>query len=129
METVFKIGDKVFDYNYGWGEVVKFVDFGFFIVKFKDRNVGYDPNGGRPNSNVPILSFTEYTLQGFSQERPIDYNDYIGKWGKFWRDDADEYRLISKLRRFDGKVFQTDNGTWFPNFKPLTEEQIKILDL
>ena len=66
MKTIFKVGDKVFDYNYGWGEVAKFDDFYFLVVKFKDRNVGYEPNGCRPSSHLPTLSFTEYTLEGFS---------------------------------------------------------------
>lgn len=129
MKAIFKVGDKVFDYNYGWGEVAKFDGFDLLIVKFKDRNVGYETNGCRPGSQLPILSFTEYTLEGFSQERPINYEDYIGKWGKFWRDEGEEYWVIRRLKNFKEGSFESENSSWYNNFKPLTEEQIKILEL
>ena len=130
MKTIFQIGDKVFDYNYGWGEVAKFDDFDLLIVKFQRGNVGYEPNGCRPSSYLPTLSFTEYTLNGFSQERPIDYKDYIGKLGMFWdNEDSEGHRVIRRLKDFREDEFQTDTGYWFNNFKPLTDEQIKILEL
>ncbi len=63
METVFKEGDKVFHINCGWGIIDKISDY-IIDVKFPVMNViGFN--------NDSLLSFTEYTLQGFSQERPI----------------------------------------------------------
>lgn len=78
----------------------------------------------------PILSFTEYNLidGGFSQERPIDYGEYIGKWGKFWNDKK-EY-IVSKLERYSSEGFRTTTSiALYKFFEPLTEEQIKILNL
>jgi hypothetical protein len=91
METVFKVGDKVYHLQYGWGEVTSiYAEQDYPIV------VGFNSGKGRAftkngylNSfdKTPTLSFTEYTLQGFTQERSIllpevgelclvkDYND------------------------------------------------------
>ena len=73
MKTVFKVGDKVYCCIYGHG-VVKSVDYTESYPLFVD--FGYDTNnytfdGKLDDCCKPTLSFTEYTLQGFSQERPI----------------------------------------------------------
>lgn len=131
MKTNFQIGDKVFDYQYGWGEVKDVHRNTNVFVEFKGTEQWYvggsrfDGSGYLPQ---PTLSLTEYTLEGFSQERPINYNDYIGKWGLFW-DDGSESRLISRLKHFYDRRFQTKKGGWYDKFKPLSEEQIKILEL
>ena len=70
MKTIFKVGDRVFDIRFGWGEVIN-ID-GHVNVHF---DVDYDTDyykDGRHSiyEKNPTLSFTEYTLQGFSQERP-----------------------------------------------------------
>jgi hypothetical protein len=76
MKTVFKVGDKVYDARYGWGEVTDIS----FSTKYPievafDKCNGYNDYytyAGLDNdldSLTPLLSFTEYTLQGFSQER------------------------------------------------------------
>lgn len=83
----------------------------------------------------PILSFTEYTLNNFSQERPINYEDYIGKWGKFWNGENNKHNCsIAKLHHYDpdadfGEQFTCVLGLNHDYFEPLTEEQIKILGL
>ena len=73
METIFKEGDKVFDARYGWGEVYLkvesytwpiLVDFGNFLCS------EYTLDGRAYDRCQQVLSFTEYTLKGFSQERP-----------------------------------------------------------
>jgi hypothetical protein len=58
----FKKGDRVYHFQHGWGTVKK-VD-GIMSVIFTHGIVTFIE--GR------LLSFTEYTLQGFSQERPIE---------------------------------------------------------
>jgi hypothetical protein len=58
----FKKGDRVYHFQYGWGTVKK-VD-GIMSVIFTHGIVTFIE--GR------LLSFTEYTLQGFSQERPVE---------------------------------------------------------
>ena len=57
-------------------------------VQFDDDDsqevIIYTNDGKRTlGEETPLLSFMEYTLQGFSQERPINYEGYIGKWGRF----------------------------------------------
>jgi hypothetical protein len=72
-KSIFKIGDKVFDIFYGWGVIIEVnQDFTYPIcVEFDGDNLeSYTYDGRINNTNSPTLSFTEYTLQGFSQERP-----------------------------------------------------------
>jgi hypothetical protein len=59
--SIFKQGDKVYNHDHGWGEV----RFTFGI-----GNVEIRVNGGNVYLSVASLSFTEYTLEGFSQVRP-----------------------------------------------------------
>jgi hypothetical protein len=73
METVFKKGDRVFDYTYGWGAVEE-VDSSV-CVKFDSCT----------NTRVRYwgvllrdLSFTEYKLAGFSQNREDINPEYFG---------------------------------------------------
>jgi len=74
METIFKEGDRVFCYNLGgWGEVIKiFNDDNPFPIycSFDLGNSNFTKEGRFYTDSPPILSFTEYTLEGFSQERP-----------------------------------------------------------
>jgi hypothetical protein len=69
---IFKKGDKVFDYAYGWGYVYDISDeeWGVYVT-FEGEQVRYN-KFGRVNgcSFDNTLSFTEYTLEGFSQVRP-----------------------------------------------------------
>jgi len=71
-KSVFKVGDKVFDLRNGWGVINKiYEDFVFPIkVNFDDTFDCYTYDGKFDNSNLQFLSFTEYNLEGFSQERP-----------------------------------------------------------
>ncbi|MFJ1490530.1 hypothetical protein [Capnocytophaga canis] len=138
-KQIFKAGDRVFDIRYGWGEV-KEDDYTQPYHKLKivfDENKNdyhlYTEEGSNEIAGVPTLSFTEYTLDGFSQERPIDYNDYIGKWGKFYDDkERSNDFVISKLVYYDEDAnndFETTDGHKYNYFEPLTEEQVKILGL
>ena len=134
MERIFEIGDKVFDIRYGWGEVESFeneLDFEFIEVKFEDSLISYTLSGPEYyNDELCLLSFTEYTLDGFTKDKPLDYSKYIGKWGMFWNNDKEEY-IIGKLESYDGKWFVSESSPipLYKNFKPLTEHQIKSLGL
>ena len=140
-KQIFKIGDRVFDIRFGWGKVIDDDKGGLFPIGVQfDNNdsqevIVYTDDGKHmPGEEFSLLSFTEYTLQGFSQERPINYNDYIGKWGKFWNDDFEDfedYYVISKLKEYksgDTYKFKILGGI-YNTFEPLTEEQIKVLNL
>jgi hypothetical protein len=73
---IFKIGDRVFDSAFGWGEVASYKkDFLFPVgVNFDNgRLVSYTWNGKVTLDSNPTLSFTEYTLEGFSQEKQIKF--------------------------------------------------------
>ena len=77
METVFRVGDKVFDIRYGWG-FVESIDLTGTVylpigINFSDVIESYRLDGRTLEfDDVPLLSFTEYTLNGFSLERPIE---------------------------------------------------------
>ena len=122
-KQIFRKGDRVFDIRHGWGEVTDAEDKEIYI-KYKNCSQMYSP------SNIGVLSFTEYTLKGFTQERPVNYEEYIGKWGKFWNDNP-KYFTIGILEGYEQgghKPFQSVSLD-FQNFQPLTDEQIKTLNL
>ena len=137
-EQIFKVGDRVFDIMYGWGKVENLVkkDNGEIVlvyVKFDnfDESLTYTYDGRFSIKDLhPRLSFTEYTLQGFSQKRPVDYKNHIGKWGKFWDNNPEYFRVGKLVLYIEGtqKPFQGISHN-FRYFEPLTEEQIKILNL
>lgn len=134
-ERNFEIGDRVFDIRYGWGEVESFeVELGWenVEIRFDNSLISYTVSGpGEIGDELCLLSFTEYSLQGFTKEKPIDYNKFIGKWGMFWSNNGKDERIISKLESYDGKWFISESSPipLYSNFKPLSEEQIISLGL
>lgn len=73
MKTIFKVGDKVYDYQYGWGKIFDIDKRLNYPIKVGFGNlspISYTKDGSEWTCKKPTLSFTEYTLQGFSQERP-----------------------------------------------------------
>jgi len=101
METVFKVKDKVFHYKQGWG-IVTDVNQSIMRVKFTKSDQFFEIDD-------KLLSFTEYTLQGFSQKRPIvlpevgelclvrDYNEEVWKVVQFKSYDKNHhYPYISQ---------------------------------
>ena len=71
-KSIFKVGDKVFDIRFGWGVVYSVnegrlsIDVSFGV---NDEDC-YTWDGRAYEDQPPVLSFTEYTFEGFSQERP-----------------------------------------------------------
>jgi hypothetical protein len=135
---MFKIDQKVFDYSYGWGKVKIIYKEDRLTVHFpKDLRVDYSKNGCRFLSAVkgdvseyPTLATKEYTLCGFTQESQIDWEYYIGKWCIFKDIDSDPI-YIDRLESVDerGYFYNEREGNFWLTCKPLTEEQIKILNL
>lgn len=80
---MFKVGDKVFSYQFGWGEIKEIFELGNYPLKISFSNGlehVYTKCGRYFDTDLhPTLSFTEYDLVngGFSQERPKE--DMIGK--------------------------------------------------
>ena len=74
MEDIFKKGDKVFCHYFGgWGKVedIHLKNIVFPIrCSFPLGNGSFTEDGRFWVDGPPMLSFTEYTLEGFSQERP-----------------------------------------------------------
>lgn len=64
-QTIFKVRDKVFDIRHGWGEVVEHFR-GDYLIKFQSVTNAMLYN----EVAIKMVSFTEYTLDGFSQKRP-----------------------------------------------------------
>lgn len=134
MERIFEIGDKVFDIRYGWGVVEGFeydLNCESMEVKFENSLISYTIDAPEYfDGELCLLSFTEYTLDGFTKDKPLDYSKFIGKWGMFWNDAKKEY-IIGKLESYDGKWFISESSPipLYKNFKPLTEHQIKSLGL
>lgn len=83
-DKIFNIGDKVFDITYGWGVVCYSpnTDNTNYPVKVRFDNerlglacLNYASCGRKIRScGSPTLSFEEYTLNGFTQEKP--YKEY-----------------------------------------------------
>lgn len=143
-KQTFKTGDRVFDIRFGWGTVKEVLDTSYHnypIIVFFD-NIGnvitYASDGSFGAGMPQMLSFTEYTLQGFTQEKPVNYKDYVGKWGKFWdvsKHSGIQNMVIGHLSVYnendvDGFPFACEEtGVYYTNFESLTEEQIKVLGL
>jgi len=133
METVFKVGDRVYCIIRGWGIVSNISCTGVngydypITVEFQNdwlEHGTYTLDGRYFPESKPTLSFTEYTIQGFSQERPINLPE-VGELCLV-RDGDDE---VWKAVEFNG--YDPDNK--FPYFskrgigyKQL--KRIKILD-
>lgn len=139
-KQIFKVGDKVYDFEFGWGVVADISRGGFYNTKVnfetKAKTIYFTRDGRYEHGDeIPRLSFTEYNLidGGLTQKRLIDYNEYIGKWGKFWNGSSKV--VIDTLAEIkDGKygrvVFNPRvTSIYCDNFEPLTEEQLKILNL
>lgn len=128
-KQIFKTGDRVFVYGFGWGVIQQQQDdIGLSLITFKTGNEA----GKTQAIHSSLVSFTEYTLQNFSQERPINYEEYIGKWGMF-RDRGFKRFIIDKLKSVnpyeDRRFCAETNTAYYFSFEPLTEEQLKALNL
>ena len=138
-KQIFKLDDKVFDIEHGWG-IVKSTDYFTTYpirVKYGDNYVIYTIDGKKNIQSIfPTLSFKEYSPDDrFTQERPVDYKSCIGSYGRFW-DNEEKTFVIGELfdylphliRAFEMKG-KDSQIFCYENFKPLTEEQLKILGL
>lgn len=90
MKNKFKKGDNVYVYPYGWG-ILNEIQGEYVIVhchnKFKLVSVG-------------LVSFTPYTLQGFTQERPFE--PVVGQYYYYWSSDSLKLDCVG-LGKYRGK--------------------------
>ena len=116
---IFKKGDKVYDHAYGWGEVVKVCledgkDYQL-RVNFLCNKEWYTREGKILLEAIsPSLSFTEYTLEGFSQVRPKEplpfkVGDvvYVGQVSYTWSTD-----ILKTINKKDCLPFVTSSSFW-----------------
>jgi hypothetical protein len=115
---MFKVGDKVYHLSYGWGVIKEHnSDENYLKIKFESgKEYGFLEHF--------LISFTEYTLQGFTQERPIVLPE-VGELCLV-RDNNDEYWRVVQFKLLDKtkplQFIDMDNDGW----KQL--KRIKILD-
>lgn len=88
------VGTKVFDLNYGWGEITSIAEGEFYSVyscfENKGNHVGYayTSKGKSENGNVPTLSLTEYDLVNGGFTPISEWNKpKICDVGYFWDDE------------------------------------------
>lgn len=131
-KQIFKVGDRVYHIDYGWGVVFEILNSGNtqypIGVRFDNEEVSeyFLPNGGLfTYSKNRSLSFTEYTLQGFSQERPIELPG-VGELCLVRNGDNHEW-LLREFLRYDKNALHTPyivkGGVGYRQMK-----RIKILD-
>ena len=89
-KEIFKVEDKVFDFKYGWGFV--YDARCPIIVRFSEYTVSY------AKKDLKTLSFTEYTLQGFSQERPIELPE-VGEDVLVYDENSDDW-ILRQFERY-----------------------------
>lgn len=122
MEQIFKKGDRVFHIHYGWG-IIKLVDsdVGEYSVGVSfdlDENCWFTHDGRELNGEKPTLSFTEYTFEGFSQERLEELPDvgqvvwvrkiFPSEWiiGHFREKKKDRYYISSCNNEYNDFGFE-----------------------
>ena len=131
METVFKEGDRVFCILHGWGIVKRISKEGSFpILVFFTNNEGlgetasFTLDGRYFETSMKMLSFTEYTLQGFTQKRPIELPE-VGELCLVRDYDGEEWRVVTfkEYNSRDKYPYVSITGTGWKQMK-----RIKILD-
>ncbi len=107
MENVFRKWDRVYHFVYGWGNIVN--DEFPLEVEFDSRKSTYRDMF----KDGYLLSFTEYRLEGFSQERPEELpkkgdlvwvrNEFPSEWeiGYFFKKEGNTY-FVSASKNLQG---------------------------
>lgn len=129
MKTeIFKVGDRVYHYKYGWGEVIKEVFECDVLVRYETENLigdNFQYQVVERMLRFDLLSFTEYTLQGFSQERPIELPE-VGELCLVRDEDAETWKVRSFLFESGGAFYIKARCGATDGYKQM--KRIKILD-
>jgi hypothetical protein len=139
-EQLLPVGTKVFDIQYGWGEIKKIEDMDYCYNVLFDKDVSncFTKLGKFAEYDInPTLSLTEYTLENGGFTPLSDYNKpKLGDIGYFWDDNDVEiagrviYSKITKINKsyfFDSQMigwgnFSKEIPEWFKN--KMNEENI-----
>lgn len=118
IKNIFKVGDKVYLYPLGWGDIQYESDYDYSIYFESIEAVRYIGGDVRK-----LLSFTEYTLEGFTQNRPEELpkkgdivwvrKELPDEWhiGHFMGKNEDRYEISinNKKIHWFGYEFRTTN--------------------
>jgi predicted nucleic acid-binding Zn-ribbon protein len=99
MKNVFKKDDSVYVWPYGWCE---FYEYRYGYVQVTQDGMTYDVN-------LKLVSFTQYRLEGFTQERPFE--PIVGNYYWFWDDE-----MIDKKASIFGKLGEIDKSDKRPYY-------------
>lgn len=120
MKEVFKKGDRIFHIQFGWGVIIKEINcHGNLKIAFDKPVPQWDW------FDVSFISFTEYTLQGFSQERPIKLPK-VGELCLVRDEDAETWKVRSFLFESGGAFYIKARCGATDGYKQM--KRIKILD-
>ena len=127
METIFKVGDIVYDsVNYpNQKGKIKSIDkdstYGV-VVMFENEEIEdrYLNNGASSENRIPTLSFTPYELKGFSQDKP--WTPKEGEWiaVKDYNSENDKWK-IQKFKHMNRNNYVCDLSIAWNFAKPLTD--------
>ena len=123
-KQLFKLRDRVFDVLYGWGVVNSIEESSTFPIRVHFDNLkqcSYTWDGKITQDYNPTLSFTEYTLEGFSQEKQIKF-PCTGMFGGI--------KFGICVGRFNQGRFICEQEIQWESFQPMTfEEYCKIKNI
>ena len=107
-----EIGDRVFCIHYGWGTVQSLSGQNNYPIEVyfdNYHNDSYNLDGKLFDYMMPTLSFKEYTLDGFSQERP---EELPNKGDVVWVRDNDEafWIVVHFIKKVDNKYIVSNNN-------------------
>lgn len=108
MNTIYRIGDNVYHWQFGKGQVIDITDVKYPVqVNFELWGKCFTLNGCHFEHEEPTLSFTPYDLikGGFSQERP---KPEIEKGTPIWVKDSNS--VVWSFGQFD--MFDEDGKVW-----------------
>lgn len=125
METNFKAGDRVYDVVWGWG-IVTVTNRGVEVKFDSGIYQSYKKDGRYSEDSKPTLSFTEYTLQGFSQKRPIILPE-VGELCLV-RDTDSETWKVRDFMKYENKLFFTQSSKMYRQASWKQMKRIKILN-
>lgn len=140
-ECIFKIGDRVFDIQFGWGTVVNLNKDSSYSIEVKfdffHQEVAYSLDGKyQLYMTTPTLSFTEYSFNNFTQKRqPVfKVNDRVFDinygWGKITcirADVEDDYPVEVKFENDEEDCYTLEgmSNISYPRFLSFTEYNLE----
>ena len=107
-----EIGDRVFCIHYGWGVVRTisgWMDYPIEVYFDSCHSDSYNLEGRMFDYMIPTLSFTEYKIDGLTQEKP---EPLPNKGDVVWVRDHDEafWIVVHFIKKVDNKYIVSNNN-------------------